>query len=169
VRPEQDTDGRSHDALTTTPDDHHPAPDHVSFSNTSQSLPPGTTYDLDVTLPHASYKVARVQLMGPVPSGGGSGTVWRECASIHATTSSAEAMGHSTRTSGFKQVYCATYAKSQGDSQLSHKVFDSSTPAANRYISLQDAWITGSTLRLRFRNHFGGSATLWVKGTALLW
>lgn len=162
MRAQQDTDGRSHDALTTTPHDHHGAPSLVSFSNTNQSLPPGTTFDLDVTLPASSFKVARVQLMGPNTSGGGG--VWRECASVHATTSSSEAMAHSVITAGFKQSYCATYAKIAGDAQLSQKVFDS-----GNNVSLEDAWITGSTLRLRFRNHFGGSATLSVKGSALLW
>jgi len=165
MRTQQDTDGRSHDALTVTVDDHHAAPRSVSFSNVTQSLPPGTTWDLDVTLPSSALKVARVQLMGPATSGGGSGTgKWRECASVHATTSSAEAMGHSVRTPGFKRSYCATYAKSQGDAQLSQKIFDS-----GGNVSLQDAWIVGAVLRLRFRNHFGGSSTLWVKGSALLW
>jgi hypothetical protein len=160
VRPEQDTDGRDHDAISTTPHDHHAAPELVSFGNTTQSLPPGTTFDLDVTLPDAGYKAARVQLMGPNKSGGGG--IWREWGSVYVSTDSAKAMGHSARSGGFKRSYCATYAKSQGDAQLTQKVFNTGTG----YISLQDAWITGSTLRLRFRNHFGGSTTLWVKGEA---
>lgn len=164
MRASQDTDGRSHDALTVTANDHHAAPVLVSFSNTTQSLPTGTTWDLDVTLPVSTLKVARVQAMGPNVSGAGSGSVWREHSAVHVTTSSSEAMGHSVTTPGFKRSYCATYAKSQGSARLSHKVFSSS-----RQISLQDAWITGSTLRLRFRNHAGGSSTLWVKGSALLW
>lgn len=173
MRARQDTDGRSHDALTTTPGDHHAAPALVSFSNTTQSVAAGATYDLDVTLPSAVLKVARIQLMGPATSGGGVGSgKWRECASVHATTSSSEAMGHSAVTpsgSGFKRSYCSTYSKWQGDSQLTEKVFDTITTPTAAYISLQDAWITGSTLRLRFKNHRAAAATLWVKGSALLW
>lgn len=157
-----DSETWSHEGTNPQPHDHHAAPSQVDFDNTTQSLPPGTTFDLDVTLPDSGFVAARIQLMGPNQSGGGG--IWRECASVHATTDSAEAMCHSSGTAAFKKSYLPTYAKSQGDAQLSKKVFSSA-----RHISLQDAWITGSTLRLRFRNHFGGSQTLWVKGSALLW
>lgn len=143
----------------------------VEFSNTAQSLPPGTTWDLDVTLPSSDFSVATIQLFGPANSGGiiGSGN-WHEHASVHATTATGDGVGHTTRSAGvFKQVYCTTYSKQAGDARLTHKIFDSVTATGSRYIALVDAWITGSTLRLRFQNFFGGSATLWVKGSALLW
>lgn len=163
------TGARGHPGTNPQPHDHHGAPTLVEFSNTSQSLPPGTTYDLDVPLPSSNFKIATVQLSGPAASGGGSGTKWRECASVHATEDTGDAMAHSVRTAGFKKVYAATYSKQVADSYLTHKVFDSNTSSSARYIALQDAQIIGSTLRLTFRNFFGGSATLWVKGSALLW
>jgi hypothetical protein len=162
---------RDHEAAGPLPHDHHSAPSMVEFDNTTQSLPPGTTWDLDVTLPNANFKLATIQLMGPAPAGGMTGSShWHEHASVHATTNTGEGVGHTTRSAGiFKKVYCTTYAKSAGDANLTHKIFDSVTATGSRYIALQDAWITGSILRLRFRNFFGGSATLWVKGSALLW
>lgn len=167
----QSSDGRSHDAITVGAHDHHNAPESISFSNTTQSLPPGTTYNLDIPLGRTGYQMARIQMTGPVTIPAGfTGALWRECAEIVATTDTSEAMGHSIRDAQSpKKVYAATYSKQNGDSFLSHKIFDSNTVVSNRYICLQDAVITGSTLRLTFRNNFGGSATLWVKGHALLW
>jgi hypothetical protein len=151
-----------------TPDDHHPAPTSVTIDNTSQSLPPGTSYNLDISLPHSNFQFARVQITGAKPlwiAG-----YWREGAEILVTRSASEAMGHSIRETGsMYKVYAVTYSKPQGDAYLSHKIFDNNTGSSNRYIALLDAVITGSTLRLTFRNTFGGSATLWVKGQALLW
>jgi len=160
------TDGLEHEALEVTPHDHHSRPTTVSINNTTQSLPPGTTYDLDITLPNANYVRAKILITGAAIAGGGSGALQRECAELVATTDSAEAIAYSVRTSGFKKVYCSTYSKQNGDSYLTHKIFDNNTGSSNRYIALQDAWITGSILRLRFYNFFGGSATLWVKGSA---
>jgi len=166
MRLSAETDGRDHASLAATPDDHHPRPASVTINNTSQSLPPGTTYNLDIALPHAGFQFARVQILGAkqMPLSAGN---WYECAEIIATTNSAQAIGHSTHDSSFKKVYSVTYSKQVGDAILSHKIFDTNTAA--EYIALQDALITGSTLRLIFRNFFGGSATLWVKGQALLW
>jgi hypothetical protein len=94
---------------------------------------------------------------------------WRECAEIVATTDSAEAMGHSVREAGTRKVYASTYSKQNADAYLSHKIFDDNTGSGNRYIAVQDVAIVGAVLRITFRNFFGGSATLWVKGQALLW
>lgn len=169
MRLDQTTDGRSHDALTVTADDHHPAPASVSFSNTSQSLPPGTAYNLDVALPHAGFQAAKVYLEGPAIAGGGTATKWRECAQVHVTTDSADAIGHSTRDSGsIYKTYVVTYSKALGVTNLTHKIFDSVVASGSRYIALQDAQIIGAVLRLTFRNYFGGSATLSVKGHAVL-
>jgi hypothetical protein len=149
-------------------DDHHPAPYSVTINNTSQSLPPGTTYNLDISLPHSNFQIARVQITGAKPMW--TSGQWREGVEILATRDSAEAMGHSIRETGsMYKVYAATYSKQNSDSYLSQKIFDNNTGSSNRYICLQDAVITGSTLRLTFLNTFGGSATLWVKGQALLW
>jgi len=164
------TDGRSHDALSgVAASQHHPAPESVSFNNTTQSLPPGTTYDLDTTLSHVNFKTARLLIYGPsVPHG--PAARWKECAEITITTDSSESIAYSVRGSGtFKKVYASTYSKQNGATNLTHKIFDSSTPVGNRRIALLDAWISGSTLRLRFKNYFGGSATLWVKGSGLVY
>lgn len=163
-------DGASHDALTVTPDDHHPRPASVSFSNTSQSLPPGTSFNLDVSLSHSDFRIAKVYLEGPAISGGGTATKWRECAMVHVTTDTADAIGHSVRNTGsIYKSYVVTYAKSLGVTNLTHKIFDNNTSPGNRYIALKDAQIIGSTLRLTFQNYFGGSATLSVKGHSVLY
>lgn len=165
MRTKPTTDGLSHDALTVGVHDHHPRPTTITINNTSQSLPPGTTYDLDLTLPDSNYKRAKLILMGAWSP---TGPQWRECCELVVTTDSGEAIGVSFRDAGsFKKTYAGTYSKQNGAANLSHKIFDSATGSySQRYIALQDAWITGSTLRLRFRNYFGGSATLWVKGQA---
>lgn len=151
-------------------DDHHPAPASVSFSNTAQSLPPGTTYNLDVALSNANFRLAKVYLEGPAISGGGSGSEWREAAIVHATTDTSEAIGHSCRNVGsMYKSYVVTYAKSVGVTNLTHKIFDTVTATSSRYIALMDAQIIGAVLRLVFRNYFGGSATLSVKGQVLLY
>jgi hypothetical protein len=167
MRLEQVTDGRSHDALAVAQDQHHARPEQVSFSNNSQSLPPGTTYDLDVSLPSSGFSAARVMLRGPAPSGVGT-ALWKESAMVHVTTSSSQAIGHSVRSTGSTyKTYDATYTKSVGDQNLTHKIFNPST--GSHYIALQDAWIVGSVLRLRFKNHHGGSVTLNVDGHAQLY
>lgn len=159
------TDGLSHNAMTVGVNDHHSRPTTISINNTTQSLPPGTTYDLDLTLPDANYKRAKIILMGAWSPPGPS---WRECCELVVTTDSAEAISISIRDAGsFKKSYAATYSKQNGDANLSHKIFDNATGSySQRYIALKDAWITGTTLRLRFQNYYGGSATLWVKGQA---
>lgn len=169
MRLEPATDGLDHDGLLSVgADDHHPEPVSITINNTSQSLPPGTDYNLDLILPHSGFQMARVQITGPHEMW--TAGQWRDCAEIVVTRSVSEAMGYSIRDAqSMYKVYAATYSKQNGDAWLSHKIFDNSTPAANRYIALLDAVITGSTLRLTFHNYFGGSATLWVKGQALVW
>lgn len=171
MRPDQTTDGRSHDALTdVSPDQHHPRPASVQFSDTTTSLPPGTTFNLDVTLPHAGFKLATVYLEGPAISGGGTATKWRECARVHVATATADAIGKSVRNTGsIYKNYAVTYAKQVGTTNLTHKIFDTVTATGARYIALQDAQIIGSTLRLTFKNYHGGSATLSVKGHAVVY
>jgi hypothetical protein len=167
MRLEAQTDGSEHGV--GGPDDHHPRPKVVTISNTTQSLPPGTTFNLDIPVGSDQFKFARCQLLGSrhmYPSGSAQ---WSECAEVLVTRDTAEAMGHSQRDLAFKKVYSATYSKLNGDSYLTHKIFDSLTGISQRYIALVDAVLTGSNLRLTFRNYHGGSAFLWVKGQALLW
>jgi predicted transcriptional regulator len=109
--------------------------------------------------------MAKILITGKDIGGGGSGALQRECAEVVATVDSSEAIAYSVRTAAFKKVYAVTYSKQNGDTNLTHKIFDSVT-GSGRYIALLDTWITGSVLRLRFKNYFGGSATLWVKGSA---
>lgn len=163
MRLKPETDGVGHDDLNITAHDHHPQPEMVDIDNTSQSLPPGTTYNLDITLSHSNYQVAKMILMGAKSP---QGPQWKECAEVYATRDLSEAIAESVREVAFKTVYAMTYSKQNGDAYLTHKIFDNDV--ANEYILLQDAYITGSTLRLVFLNTFGGSATLWVKGTAHL-
>lgn len=164
------TDGRSHDSLTVTEDDHHPAPSSVSFSNTSQVLASGAAYNLDVTLPHSGFQLATVYLEGPAISGGGSASKWREAARIHVATATGDAVGQSNRNTGsIYKSYVVTYAKIAGVTNLTHKIFDTVTHWGSRYIALKDALITGSTLRLTFHNYDSSSRTLSVKGHAVLY
>jgi hypothetical protein len=163
VRLEQLTDGRTHSANSGA-DDHHPQPDSVDFVNKTQSLPPGTSYNLDVTVPDSGFQFARVMLKGP-NSAPAMGT-WHECAELVVTRDADEAMGHSVRNASPKKVYSVTYSKQNADAYLTHKIFNSGT---QNYIGITAAVLTGSVLRLTFRNYFGGSMTLWVEGQALLW
>jgi hypothetical protein len=169
MRLEPETDNRSHASLSgITVNDHHSQPKAVDINNTSQSLPPGTTYNLDIALGRSDYQFARIMIQG-ARSLFGAGNE-KEGAEILATRNIAEALAHSTRDSGLSfRVYCVTYTKQVGDLYLTHAIFDSNTGISSLYILLQDAYITGSTLRLVFKNIFGGSATLWVKGRALVW
>lgn len=99
-----------------------------------------------------------------------SGSTLKEGGEIMVTRDASEAMGLSCidTTMSFR-VYVATYSKANGDARLTNAVFDSNPANGADYIALQDAVLTGSVLRLTFKNLFGGSATLWVKGQALVW
>lgn len=148
-----------------TPDDHHPEPGSFSINNTSQSLPPGTDYNLDIPLGKTGYKSARIILHGPVTL---SGNLWRESAIICASDDPAEALGVTTFNSSWLLNYTPVYSKAVGNSYLTDKIFDNNTTSYAMYIALKDAYITGSNLRLVFHNFSGGSATLWVKGQAIV-
>lgn len=167
MRPLASIGDLAHSDLVTTPDDHHAQPIRLSVSNTSQSISAGADYNLDLDLGNSGFTFARAMLMGPATSGG---ALWRECASIHITADASDALGHSFRATGSSYLsYSATYAKTLGVTNLSHKIFDSNAAANSRYIALKDAQIIGSTLRLTFHNYHSSSATLWVKGEVLVW
>jgi hypothetical protein len=165
MRLKQFTDKLQHSSIILGAHDHHPEPYSVSFSNTTQSLPPGTTYDLNIPLGRTGYKTARVQMTGKAVTS----VLWRECAELVVTTSAAEAMGHSVRKASTKKVYSATYSKQNSNTYLTHKIFDDNIGSSSRYICVQDAIIIGSNLRITFKNNYGGSATLWVKGQVIIW
>lgn len=171
MRLDQNTDGRSHDALTdVSADQHHSAPDDVTFSDTSTVISAGSAFNLDVTLPNSGFVAARVYMEGPAIAGGGSGSLWRECATVHVTTDTADAIGHSVRNTGsIYKSYVVTYAKQLAVTNLTHKIFDTVTAPGSRYIALKDAQIIGSTLRLTFHNYDSSSRTLSVKGQAVLY
>ena len=158
-----------HVASWPLPSDHHPAPEAVTITSTGTvSLPPGTLYNLDITLANQGHNLAHVALMGPQPMTGQS---WREYAEITVTRSTGTAIGESHRDAGLARVYHATYHKSRAASYLSHKIFDSVLGASARYICLEDAVILdpggGDVLRLSFRNLYGGSSYLWVEGKGI--
>jgi len=168
VEAQPDTDGRSHDGMSRGPHDHHPQP--VSFPISSEgvvSLPPGTTYDLEIALPAAGFQFATIHLEGPRRISPGS-TTWRESAQLFVTRNSAEASSKVTiREAAFKKTYHGSYQKQAGNSYLTHKIFDSNTSTSARYIAVQDSWINDTHVVIRFRNFFGGSAFLWCRGQGL--
>lgn len=150
-------------------DDHHPAPRTYDIDNTSQSIGAGATWNMDISLPSSDFQFARIMIMGKRQLFGASGNL-RESAEIHATRSASEAIGHSIRDAqAVWRIYAATYSKDAGELYLTMDIFDDDDNPANRYIFVQDAYITGSTLRLVFKNRAGTSQTLWVKGKALVW
>jgi hypothetical protein len=160
----QQTDGRIHplDGLAT---DHHAVPSSVDFQNTTQSLPPGTTYNLDITLGSSNYQFARIILIGPNVSADMGD--WKECAELLVTRNSNEAISHSIRSAAVpKKVYCSTYSKQNSDAYLTHKIFNA---GAGNYIAVQDAVLTSNVLRITFKNFYGGSMYLNVHGHVLLW
>jgi len=169
VRVKQETDGFSHDPIATSPSEHHEAPFSSSISNTATVIAANGTYNYDIALPQSNFQFARVMIMGPRRMFG-TATNFRESAELFVTRDSTEAMGHSVRDAAMSfRVYAVTYTKMAGDSYLTHKVFDNNTIVGNRYIGVQDAYITGSTLRIVFKNWTGIARTLWVKGKALVW
>lgn len=163
------TDGLDHAAAGPAVDDHHSGPRAFEIENTSQSISGLSTYNLDIDLENDDFQFARIMLMGARQLFGNANNP-RDCAELLATRDSGEAMGHSViDAEGLYRVYTASYAKVSGDSYLSHKIFDNDTVAANQYICVQDAYITGSTLRIVFYNASATAKTLWVKGKALVW
>lgn len=168
MRLEQTKLGKLHSTFRgINSDNHHSPPCSISIENTSQSLPPGTTYNLDISLPKIDFKLANVVIHGRRHMTPG-GLSWYEYADVMATSILLEARGQSVRDAGWKKVYSATYSKQNGNITLSHKIFDDNTNINYRYIALQDAQIIGNLLRLIFKNFHGGSATLWVKGQVIL-
>lgn len=162
LRPQ--TDGHLHPADGGT-DDHHPEPVSVDFTNTTQSLPPGTSYNLDISLGDSNFQLVRVMLIGPNVSTGLGGT-WKECAELLVTRDTEKAMGHSIRNASQKKVYASTYSKQNADAYLTHKIFNA---GSGNHIAVEDAVLTGSVLRITFRSFYGGSINLNVRGQALAW
>jgi hypothetical protein len=164
----QGTDGMMH-----PPDgglhDHHAAPTQVTIDDTTTSIPPGSTANVDITLPRPDYQLARILIHGPKAAVGSIvGNSGYEGAFIMATTVASDASGCAARDAGALRMYGGHWSKQDGSSILTDYVFDSNTSLTSRYIAVQDAYITGSTLRLVMVNSFGGSATVWVKGIAVL-
>lgn len=160
---------RGTDGLIHPPDgglhDHHAAPAYVEIDDTSTSIPPGSTANVDITLPRSDYQIARILIHGPKVAifAGPS----KEGSYIQATTSSSDGAGNCARDASGRQ-YGGTWAKGAGNSILTDYVFDSNTSSSNRWIAVQDCYITGSTLRFVMKNRYGGSATVWMKGVAIL-
>lgn len=168
------TVGRGTDGLLHPPDgrahDHHAAPAVATIdSRNLVSLPPGTTYDLDVALPRSDYRTAKTHVHGPKaavyssPTNSGYEGIVGDF-----TTSAGEAVSHGLRGAGGAKQYVGMYSKLQGAAYLSDSIFDNNVSSSALYIALREAWIVGAVLRMRFYNKFGGSATLWVLGRTVL-
>jgi len=161
------------DGLIHPPDggahDHHAAPDHVTISDIATVISAGSTANVDTTLPRSDYQIARVLVHGPKAAVGTlPGNAGYEGAFVLAALVSSDAMGHSARDAGAFRQYSGVWSKQASAAILSEYVFDSSTSLYNRYIAIQDAYITGSTLRLVMVNGHSSSATVWIKGGAIL-
>ena len=102
------------------------------------------------------------------PKSGVYGGPSREGAYIQATTSASDGFGTAARDAGAGRQYGSTFSKNDGSTVLSDRIFDSNTSLYNRRIAIEDCYIMGSTLRFKMRNYFGGSATVWMKGAAVL-
>ena len=149
--------------------DHHAAPVHVLINDTTTSIPPGSTANVDITLPRSDYQLARITAHGPKAAVGlFTSNSGYEGAYIQATTVAAEAYGCSARDAGAFRQYGGHWAKQVGALILSEYVFDNNTALGSRYIAVQAAQIIGAILRLTMVNSFGGSATVWIKGGAML-
>lgn len=169
MRLEPQTDGRPHGATNPGADDHHSAPRIFDIDNTTQVIGATSNWNMDIALPNSDFQVARVMMMGKRRLFGAASNL-RESAEIHVTRDTSEAMGHSIRDAqAVWRIYAATYSKAAGELYLTMRIFDDDDNPANRHIGIIDAVITGSTLRLTFRNFSGSAQTLWVKGKALVW
>jgi len=164
--------GLGTDGLIHPPDgglhDHHAAPTMVSISSLGVvSIPPGSTHDLDITLPRSDYQRAHVQVHGPkaavyiTPSSSG-----YEGHSLEVGMVTTDAVGHGARSVSANRQYNGSFSKLQGAAVLTDYVYDSNTGSSARYIAIQDCWIIGAVLRLRMHNQFGGSAFIWIRGKA---
>lgn len=168
MRPEPSTDGRVH-PVDGLPNDHHAAPDHVTIFDTTTSIPPGSTANVNIALPRSDFQIARILVHGPKCAVGTTPVyAGYEGAYIQATTVASDAYGCSTRDAGAFRQYGGHWAKQVGSLILSEYVFDNNTALGSRYIAIKDAQIIGAVLRLTMVNSFGGSATVWIKGGALL-
>ena len=160
MRLKPETDGLDHDSLDIGVHEHHPRAVGVSILDITTSISAFGSFNLDVTLPDGKYQVARIVLLGGKKMTLGS---WRECAEVHATRDSDEAVATSIEDAISKRVYSVCYSKQNGDTYLSQKIFDNNSSR----IYLQDAVLTGSVLRLTFKNSVSSATTLWVKGQVL--
>lgn len=157
------TDGRSHAGLSgVAADDHHAAPRSVEIINTTQVIAAGASFNLDIALGTSVAVFCQASLTGPHNQTAG---LWREGVHVYATRTIGEAIAHGTRDGGLYKSYVMTYSKQVGDAYLSPGVFAQEVVIA---IALVDAVLTGSNLRLSFKNYGTGSYTLWVKGRAIL-
>lgn len=149
--------------------DHHAAPAQVSIDDTTTIIPPSSTANIDITLPRSDYQLARILIHGPKSAVGTiTGNSGFDGAFIVATTATSDAQGYCARDAGALRQYGGVWSKQEGSSILTDYVFDSNAALGNRYIAVQDASIIGATLRLVMTNSFGGSATVWMKGAAML-
>lgn len=161
------------DGLIHPPDgglhDHHAAPNSVTISSEGVvSIPPGSTHNLDISLPRSDYIKAYVQVHGPkaavyvTPSSSG-----YEGWTLELTTSSGQAIAHGARGVGGLNQYNGSYSAFMGSTVLTDYVFDSLT-GSQKYIAVQSGVIISNVLRLVMHNRFGGSAFLWIRGKARL-
>lgn len=161
MRLKSETDGRSHDALAVGVHNHHAAALPYEIEDTTTVVSASGTFDLDITLGSSEYQTGRVLLLGGKQMTGGA---WRECVEVTVSRDSGEAMCGSIEDVSFKKVYSVVYSKAAGNTYLSHRIFDNNLSR----IYLEDAVLTGSVLRLSFRNAVAIATTLWVKGQAVL-
>lgn len=164
---------RGTDGMAHPPDgglhDHHAAPAQVTIDDTTTSIVPYGTANVDIVLPRSDYQLARILIHGP-KSAVGTSTIYSgfEGAYIQATTATSDAMGYCGRDTGAFRQYGGCWSKQEGSSILTDYVFDNNTLLTARYIAVQDASIIGAVLRLVMKNSYGGSAFVWMKGAAVL-
>lgn len=167
--PKPQTDGATHSSTNPGSSNHHPIPSWEEIDSAGVvSISAGSDYNLDIALDSSDYKLAKIHAFGKRQNFGFTNR-GREGAIVWATRTTGEAISTSFRdaNSGFKH-YAGGFDKSQGDSDLSFKVFDDYTGTSQLYITLRDAYINGSDLRLTFHNHDGSARDLWVRGIAFL-
>jgi len=162
-----DAQPTTHAALTNvTADQHHPAPQVISFSNTTAVIPPlpGGPYVLDVAVPFDTQAVI-FSLRSPHVTEGAGG-----CAGVTGiadrnslNTSTVSIGGHGTLVSA---SYNAIYSRAGAALNLSHKVFDSTLSVSLTNACLVATGPSTRVLRLEFTNYSASNQTLSVYGEA---
>lgn len=165
MRPRDTIYRPEHSGLTNVnPDQHHPAPTVLSFSDTSSSVPPlpGGPLQVDVAVPYDTEAVIfSLRSSHVTEQAGGCAGVTGIADRNSLNTSSVSIGGHGTLSSA---SYNAIYSKAGAALNLSHKIFDTTLVVALTNAYLIATGPSTRVFRMEFTNYGASSQTLDLYG-----